>query len=161
MCFGVDPDTLQGTCVAMCQGTWNNPECPADTECMIANNGVLDLCLPTCDPLADDCAADQTCRPHAYGEGTFFCVPVGTAGYIDDGCRNVGGCDLGQLCIPADMHPDCTEPGGCCSNWCDLADPVTADAQCAMQLFGSVCVPYLVEGETLPGHPTLGHCADA
>ena len=64
MCWDVDPETNVGTCVAMCTGDEANPICedPA-TTCTIANNGAIVLCLPTCDPLLQDCGDDQGCYP--------------------------------------------------------------------------------------------------
>jgi len=64
MCWAVDPDTNIGHCVAMCTGSPDAPICedPA-TACAIANDGVLHLCLPTCDPLAPMCPEGESCFP--------------------------------------------------------------------------------------------------
>jgi hypothetical protein len=156
-CFAVDPITHMGTCIALCSGSESDPECPASTECMVANDGALPICLPPCDPLADVCVVDEACRPASYGANTFFCLPVG----IVVGCHDLGGCGFDELCVPPDLHPDCGEDEGCCTTWCDLIDPVTADAQCDMQLPGSVCTPYLVDDAPVPGHETLGYCGTA
>ncbi len=74
MCWDVDPDTDMGECVAQCDGTEAAPECPDGTACMIANDGVLTLCLRTCDPKAPTCDADELCS--VLDDGA-FCVPGG------------------------------------------------------------------------------------
>src|SRR5688572_10358687 len=58
MCWNVDPETLMGTCVALCEGSENAPQCsdPEDVH-VIMNDGVLTLCLPACDPLSPSCDA--------------------------------------------------------------------------------------------------------
>jgi hypothetical protein len=45
MCWDVDPDTLQGFCVAFCIGTEANPSC-ADPELVCTILDFLPLCLP-------------------------------------------------------------------------------------------------------------------
>ncbi len=74
MCWNVDLETLEGTCVAQCTGNQDNPSCSGNTDCLIANDGVLNLCLPVCDPLADDCPPEQTCIEST---NAFVCVPTG------------------------------------------------------------------------------------
>ena len=62
MCFFVDPETNEGTCVALCVGTPELPSCGSPTEvCTTSNDGVLNLCLLSCDPKAPNCPAGQEC----------------------------------------------------------------------------------------------------
>ena len=62
MCWRVDPETLEGVCVAFCGGYETEPECAEPgTTCVVANSGVLILCLPTCDPLLAACPAGDVC----------------------------------------------------------------------------------------------------
>jgi len=67
MCFFVDPDTAAGTCTRLCTGTADAPVCPQATTCVISNDGVLNLCLQTCDPDAPTCPQGQTCQPTPAG----------------------------------------------------------------------------------------------
>ena len=60
MCWFLDEE-LTGECVALCEGTPENPQCPPYTHCPIVAEGVLNLCLPMCDPLLQDCMENETC----------------------------------------------------------------------------------------------------
>lgn len=52
MCWDVDPETSEGTCIAFCEGSADSPVCSdPNTQCSITNDGALILCLPKCDPL--------------------------------------------------------------------------------------------------------------
>jgi hypothetical protein len=64
MCWDVKPDTMKGTCVAQCTGSEAAPMCDADSSCFVSNDGVLNLCLPLCDPLAQDCPNENLCIPN-------------------------------------------------------------------------------------------------
>jgi hypothetical protein len=73
MCWDVDPETNEGTCIAFCSGSENAPVCDdPTTSCSIANEGVLTLCLPSCDPLSQDCPDGQACYPI---DNSFVCAP--------------------------------------------------------------------------------------
>ena len=65
MCFDVDPETNVGVCRALCQGDESNPVCDAGFVCGPLSTGDLTvyLCLPTCDPLLQDCDAGNACYP--------------------------------------------------------------------------------------------------
>lgn len=72
MCAFVDPDSLQGVCTPMCTGSEDSPICELDTEiCAFAYDGVISVCLQSCDPLLDDCAPG-TCVP---ARDAFACFP--------------------------------------------------------------------------------------
>lgn len=70
LCYDVWEDTLEGTCVAMCGGSENAPDCPFGSWCSISNDGVLALCLPdelciedeVCQCMCGD-GADPDCKP--------------------------------------------------------------------------------------------------
>jgi len=72
MCFHVDPETNEGTCLGLCIGSAEDPICDPGTTCTIRNDGVLTLCLPTCNPLLDDCDEGHVCGSD---ESDFWCVP--------------------------------------------------------------------------------------
>jgi hypothetical protein len=133
MCFFVDPTTSEGTCVGQCGGTADNPICDdVDDVCLIANDGVLALCLPTCDPLLQSCGAGQVCVP---GDGEFVCmtsyVQPNAAG---EPCDGINACDAGLLCVEASaLEPGC-DGSSCCTSYCDHTEGDT----CAGAL---VCTP--------------------
>lgn len=91
--------------------------------CVLANgDGVLNLCLPQCDPFESDCGHEQACRPV---DGGFVCVPQGT-GALQPGRSTftlMTECAPGTACAAeTSACVDAAEP--CCASDCDLADPV-------------------------------------
>jgi len=152
ICWGVDPETLEGTCVAQCTGSPEAPMCPgADTTCVIANEDLLAICLPTCDPLLPECAEDEVCFP--VDDTTFVCMPEGSGGIGGPGqsCENIATCDPGLVCVQPQYVPDCAS-GDCCTAFCDLTDPVPP---C---LPGQGCTPWF-EGVPPAGYEDVGFCA--
>ncbi len=157
MCWDVDGETNVGTCTAMCTGAEDAPICEdPDTNCSIANDGAIVLCLPACDPLLQDCDEGQACYPIT---GTFVCAPdaSGEMGIPGDPCEFINVCDTGLFCAAAAAVPGCTMSSGCCSEFCDLSDP-TGAAQCSLG-GGQDCVPAFEEGMTPPGYEDVGLCA--
>lgn len=156
MCWDVDPETNMGTCVAFCSGSEANPVCDdPNTTCSIANNGVLILCLPNCDPLLQDCADGQACYPI---NEFFVCAPdaSGEMGLYGDPCEFLNVCDPGLFCANADVVPGCAGSLGCCSEFCDLSDP---NASCMGAGGGQMCTPWYEEGQAPPGYEDVGACA--
>ena len=75
MCWDVNEDG-DGWCYEVCKGSPNNPLCPDDGICALYGNGIVNLCLPKCDPLApqSDCFnPDNLCLSDPGGQG-FVCV---------------------------------------------------------------------------------------
>lgn len=157
MCWNVEPVSMMGTCVAFCEGSEAAPSCvdPA-TQCTIANEGVLILCLPLCNPLAQDCGEGEACYPIPDG---FTCTPDAPGGAEYGGaCEFVNVCDPGQFCDETFGVPGCMGTQGCCNAFCDLAaeDP---NADCPDAAQGQTCIPWFEPGEAPPGFATLGRCA--
>ncbi len=158
MCWDVDPETNMGTCAAFCMGSEANPVCEdPNTSCVIANEGVLILCLPNCDPLLQDCAEGQACYPIDDG---FACAPDagGEMGLFGEPCEFINVCDPGLFCANADAVPDCAGSSGCCSAFCDLTDEM-AGAACPGAAGGQDCVAWYEEGQAPPGFEDVGACA--
>ncbi len=157
MCWDVDPEMNMGTCVAFCTGSENAPVCDdPTTSCSIANDGTLILCLPTCDPLTQDCAEGQACYPI---DNSFVCAPDASGedqGADNDPCEFLNACDMGNICVnPAIVQGCPAGSGGCCQNVCDLtADP--ADQGCDTM---ETCEPWFEEGMVTPGFEDVGVCA--
>lgn len=140
-----------GICHAFCQGNPDEPECPPMSECQIASEGAINLCIPICDPIAQDCGAGLACHWTGTSFNCLFAVqdtvPLGQpCGFIND-------CAPGAACLPAEVIPNC---GGsaCCGAYCDLN---LGDEQCAA-LPGTTCVPFFPEPEAPAGYEHIGVC---
>lgn len=149
ICWGVDPGTQEGHCVAQCMGSVGTPWCVGSTSCVVANEGVLNLCLPTCDPLLQDCPPGEGCYP--VGEG-LNCAPDASAGaaLVGDPCESVNGCAPGSMCVPTDDLTSCDGAVGCCSPFCDTSAPLVRCPGATEQ-----CVPLF----DAPGFEPMGVCA--
>jgi len=161
MCWWVDPQTLTGTCVGLCDGSPEEPTCAeAGTFCSVSNDGVLILCLPSCDPLAPDaCAEGELCTPI---DGGYTCLPdasPGSGGYGAD-CSQIAQCAPGLFCALPGVLPECPHPG-CCTPFCALDEAYTAipapAAGCPEPALG--CLNLYMPGEAPPGYEEVGICA--
>ncbi|MEZ4383202.1 MAG: ribulose phosphate epimerase [Nannocystaceae bacterium] len=150
MCWDVDPDTDKGVCVAFCDGTPDNAMCDPGFGCAQVNDGALNLCLPACDPLSQDCPGDDLCLWLGDGWG---CVldASGEMGAYADPCEYANACDPGLMCIDAGYVPNC-QAGGCCTPFCDTVDGPACPGQ------GQECLPWYEEGMEEPGYETVGVC---
>ena len=142
MCFFVDSELGLGTCVELCGGSPADPLCDdAGTTCVIATDGVLNLCLDLCDPIAaQGCDPGEQC---SLWRDVFACVP-GTPGELayGDACEDVDACAPGLHCVAGSNVPGCSE-ASCCTTSCDPTDP-QADENCPDFADGQTCVE--VEG---------------
>ena len=143
MCWGLD-DMGVGTCVALCTGTPGAPTCPNSGMCTIANEGVLNLCLPGCDPLLQDCVDDSdACYPV---NDVFTCAPDGSGeeGQANDSCGFINVCDPGLMCAePAFVGAGCPAGWtGCCTPFCAFPDgPCPNPDQSCVQFFDPLNLP--------------------
>jgi hypothetical protein len=152
MCWDVDPETNLGVCVGFCEGSEDAPLCSnPDDACSITNDGVLILCLPTCDPLLQDCADGQACYPESNG---FICSPdaSGEMGVYGDPCEYINVCDPGFWCANARSVPNCVGAIGCCASYCDVTEP---DPFCEPD---TECTIWHEEGTAPPGEEDIGVC---
>jgi hypothetical protein len=155
-----------GTCVALCAGTAEDYWCaPDDTMCVITNEGSLTLCLPTCDPLAQDCEVYESCLPHdndldsacitdadcfpMTANGGFVCVYSLDLGYAEP-CSYVNECGAGLFCAWHGLVAGCLTEA-CCTEICDLSDPVCTGANME-------CVPLYEPNEAPEGYENVGGC---
>ena len=154
MCWNVDPDTFAGTCVALCTGSPDAPQCdPPGTTCVIAKSGLLSLCLPPCDPLLQDCPPLDVCVP-TEPDGTFACFldQSGDAGPLNGSCLDFNTCDPGLACVDPSLASECDPmASGCCLPFCDLMNPV-----CTNQ--GATCLPWYEPGTAPQGLENVGLC---
>jgi hypothetical protein len=156
MCFAVDPETNMGNCVAFCEGSANSPVCEDSSQsCNISNDGVLILCLTTCDPLLQNCPSAGW--PHGcYAvEDQFLCWPDYSyeAGAYGDACQYFNACDIGLFCVIPEAVPGCNAQY-CCSQFCALDEPEA----CPDVAMGQSCLPWYAEGAAPPGAENIGFC---
>ena len=125
-CGGVDADTGIGTCVEMCTGTPDDPACPVSGQtCRQLFSGVLNVCLPDCNPLLPGaCAPGLACVPEVADDGVagFVCLDDYGGPLSGEACSWHGSCGAGHTCIDAaSFGPGC-ESNDCCTEFCDLTD---------------------------------------
>ncbi len=156
MCWNQNADTGLGLCVAFCTGSAAAPNCASPNICVIANDGVLPICLPQCDPLVQDCDNGDLCVPD-FNENGFVCVLDASGGMSPYGapCQYANGCNPGLMCIASDSvpEPECATAAGCCSPMCDLNEPNTCPGS------GQECQALYQPGNAPPGFDHMGVCA--
>jgi hypothetical protein len=138
---------LQGVCTSFCDGTADDPLCGPETACLIANDGSINLCVATCDPLIQDCGAGLGCF---WANDNFQCIF--TAGDILSGepCGYINDCAPGNLCATADVLPSCNG-SACCTPFCDLTSPTCVDPD-------TECSAFFEEGTAPPNYESVGVC---
>jgi hypothetical protein len=154
MCFHVDPLTNEGTCVSMCIGSPEDPQCAAPEEaCLLRYDGALALCFDACHPLDPSCEAGSACYPTS-AQDQFLCwPPSGEDLPHGEPCEFINSCAASHACLEASLFPAC-EDLSCCAELCDL----TAGLPCPDADQGVVCVPWYEEGTAPPGYENLGAC---
>lgn len=158
MCWGVDPETLQGTCIGFCDVLrMPSTVCAEPAACLGLNEGNVPVCVTPCNPQEDAACPDgEACR-HVQGDGGFYCLPLegghvaGSSQHCDDAT-----CLPSQLCLDASLLAAC-EATSCCTELCDDGDP-GADAECAALDPALACEPLYGPGEAPMGLELLGAC---
>ena len=138
---------LLGICTEYCTGTADDPNCPTDTDCLIANDGSINLCIDTCDPLLSECGPGLACF---WAVDNFQCIFTTSEIPTGDVCGFINDCESGNWCAAAELMPDC-QGGGCCASFCNLTDPTCTQA-------GTECTEFFAEGMALPGFEDVGVC---
>lgn len=148
----LEVDGMQvGTCFPFCTGGVDNPICgEPGHSCRVVNDGVIAVCLPSCDPLLQECADGLGCY-WSGGSQTFQCII--TAGGIPTGepCGFNNDCNPGHFCADAAALETCNG-AACCAVFCDLAedpDPCGSPLE---------CVSFFEEGQAPPLYEDLGLC---
>ncbi len=150
MCWNID-ERLQGRCVALCSGSESMPVCAKGFACNASE--VLSLCLPSCDPILQDCPDEELCIPSG---GKFTCGPdaSGDDGQVFDECEFINVCDKGLCCLGPQHASECAEnTDGCCLPFCDLS---VMDLPCPGT--GQVCTPWFDGGAAPPEYEHVGVC---
>lgn len=137
-----------GTCREFCGGTPDTPECPMGTHCVVDSNGHINMCIPDCDPLLQDCGSGNGC----YWTGAKFeCVITNPDLPTGEPCGFINDCAPGHLCASAETLPSC-DAASCCTPFCDLE---VGDCEA---LPGTSCVPFFAEGQAPWGYELVGVC---
>lgn len=153
MCFKVQQDTLEGTCFAFCQGSENNPVCPPQSQCFLTGDGIVNICIPQCDPLGDDCNDNEVCVDQGPDFSCILDASMGL-GLYGAPCSFANTCNSGLYCADPEFVPGCEDENGCCNAFCDLDQPTPCES------FGQglSCIPYFAEDEVPEGLEHLGAC---
>jgi hypothetical protein len=138
-----------GTCHLFCTGTADMPECPPKSQCLISGSGVINLCIPTCDPILQDCGEGLAC----YWATGFNCIFTTQDIPVGEPCGFINDCAAGLGCLTAEVLPSCAG-SACCAPWCQLG---AGDQQCEV-LPGTTCVSFFEEGMAPPGYEHVGVC---
>ncbi len=151
MCEDWDRDG-QGVCREFCEE--GNPDYACTEENAVPYSGCQKcgcVCQVSCDPLGSDCAEGEGC----YIAGAIgLCAPdaSGEGGGFAESCEFINGCDAGSMCVSPDVVPGCPDgSAGCCTVFCDVADPQCPD--------GTVCELIWDEPAARP-LADLGICVD-
>jgi hypothetical protein len=138
---------LIGICRAFCIG--EDLECPPGSVCWY-HDGALSFCIPTCDPLAQDCGAGLGCF---WANNGFNCIFTTQDLALGEPCGYINDCAAGLGCLTAEVFPACAG-AACCGAWCDVA---LGDAPCEI-MPGTVCEPFFEDGMAPPGYEQVGVC---
>jgi hypothetical protein len=154
ICWGVEDG--MGMCLGFCTGRPDAPDC-ADpmATCQVTADGIVTLCLPSCDPLLQDCDVGDVCLPNPANTLEFMCVldASGDEGQVFDPCEYANACDAGLCCMLPDLASECDpRAAGCCVPFCDTSLANTCPGQ------GQECLPWYEDGEALQGFENVGVC---
>lgn len=155
LCWGVDENN-HGVCWVMCTGTVAEPECPPASSCGSSSQAVFGLCIPPCDPLAQDYPGDEICVP--FDRQGWGCVvnASGDEGQPNDPCNFPEACDRGLMCLDAATASGACEmelAAGCCQPFCEFPEGACPNPDQA-------CLSWYDQSEEVPsGYEDVGICA--
>ena len=141
---------LVGECLPFCLGNPERYECPEGSFCPISAQGTVNVCLPRCDPVAQNCDGGHGCY---WANWDFTCAPTLESIPAGEPCGFINDCAPGHLCATEEVMPDCAG-SACCSPFCHLE---LGDEQCA-SVPGTVCSSFFEVGTAPPGYEHVGVC---
>lgn len=165
-CWAIDPSDGIGVCTEYCDTflTCDTQEGEPNEVCIVADDGLLALCLDRCVPTEPEpCPPEFGCYDSAAGRWACDRDLSGEGGGHGSPCDCTNCCDPGLVCVPASEvdDPACMVEGatGCCASVCELPDPEADPPQeppaCPSEL--ETCVPYIVDF-VLIGYERVGVC---
>jgi hypothetical protein len=106
-----------------------------------------------CHPLAEECPTGRVCT---LNNGIFKCLDGGGKGLLEECSGEYNECNDGLLCLSAGGHPNTCEHAACCSQYCDLDDPVCDPGYNCLAVYETE-----PPAEPPEGYESLGICAVA
>jgi hypothetical protein len=145
MCWAVQGDLSMGTCYAFCEPGY---VCPEGQGCLVANEGVVNLCHDSCRPHhPEDCKAGAVCT---WANEQYLCLENIETLEPNAPCMEGETCAPGQACVPASDLDACMS-ASCCTDLCDTAEPDPCPAPLT-------CQPWFEQGQAPAGLETMGSC---
>jgi hypothetical protein len=154
ICWATATDGSAGICIGYCD---DGLSCELDgVVCSVANDGLLPLCLPRCDPLAQDCYAGWGCYPDPNLRWVCDVDRSGALGGHGDACECLNCCDPGFMCLAGAMvdAKGCGGEGsaGCCGSIC----ATNQDAACPGE--AERCRAFYPANQLMMGYEHVGTC---
>ncbi len=106
ICWSVNPLTNIGTCTSLCVYAPGDDIC-VDPDEVCTSGASLEVCVDRCDPLANDCAAGESCyvlEPWHYPERVTVCFRSDTPIAVNSDVF-VATCDAGWTGVPTFLTP--------------------------------------------------------
>lgn len=154
LCWGVNSETLEGTCIPYCVSSELGLFCTDPAAlCFLSENEdeVLQLCVPPCELTGGiGCGEGFACR--VFGDVPQCVADLsGASGALFESCEDTHSCEPGLRCIDAASVGQCDDPkaASCCTPYCDLDTPTCPD--------GSSCQP-VFDPKTQPELAGIGAC---
>ncbi|MBC8071263.1 MAG: hypothetical protein IAG13_23260 [Deltaproteobacteria bacterium] len=147
---GGDQPSCVGLCLFAEPDGWDDVSCEDPyASPSVGCQTCFCMCIPSCDPIAQDCPAAQGCYPV---QDDLECAAdaSGEAGGAGTPCEFVNACDPGLLCADAEDLPSCESSVGCCTPFCDLEA-----ADCPA---GTECTAWFEPGDAPVGYEHVGAC---
>lgn len=147
-----DDGSDTGLCYGLCVGSVDDPSCTdPEAYCAIFADS-LSVCVPTCNPLINECAQGELCGPNG---DYFLCIEDQSNGdgglYVP--CESPYECNPGLGCTDSASVAKCDPKFlGCCVPWCDLEQTDFCPDDLA-------CEPWWEPGTEHPGTENLGICS--
>lgn len=142
----VDGEAI-GVCTEFCQGTPDDPICSMGTDCLIANDGSISLCISSCDPLLQECGPGLACF---WANNEFSCIFTSLDLPPGEPCQFINDCAGGLLCMDAEVMPSCAGEE-CCASFCSLAAPMCPQ-------MGTECTAFFDANIGPAGYEDIGVC---
>jgi hypothetical protein len=144
MCWFVEGET--GICVPLCSGAGDDLMCPDGRSCFHwYEEQALWLCVDSCDPLTQDCPAEQACQ---WAQDGFGCIPSNDVPAAEP-CGSIYDCAPASVCLAAEVLDACAAES-CCAAYCGTDNPEACAAHP-----GTACTSFW--GEDGPPTPELAN----
>lgn len=154
LCWAADQQGKAGICVSFCDPALVCAQ--PGKVCSVANYGLLPLCLPSCDPLAQDCAAGWGCYPDASRRWVCDVDRSGPTGQHGDPCECINCCDPGLACLSGALidAEGCGTPElpSCCGLICNHQQQSSCPSEAER------CQPFYPGDELMLGLENVGTC---